>query len=278
MKNLRKHSAINGLLSFSGGLTYHLRALRYQNSLWLPFKATLRDWLTQWNPSERRLTILGSSAGHCFPFETLSRFDSITLNDPDRFATKLFIQRASRWISPDQIQLSTDDLLSPDANGQFDWSLTEEGLDKFRDTALLFTNCLGQIPFLSPLPEEHPVERNVARFIPWRRELEKHLARRTGSWCTYHDVYSSDVAPGILAPTPLDADRYANFSARNVFQNDDTSDPITLQDHFMEGFMPTHPRHRMSWQLLPKRWHLIEGLYYSAPADGLPESSPTGGK
>ena len=48
-------------LHASGGLIWHLRALRYRNSLWQPFRQTVQAWLESWQPPTDKLLIVGTS-------------------------------------------------------------------------------------------------------------------------------------------------------------------------------------------------------------------------
>lgn len=64
-------------LSPSGGLTYHLRALRWRRRLWAPFRAQVAAWLAAWQPPCSELLLLGPSAGYTLDPAFLSRFAAI---------------------------------------------------------------------------------------------------------------------------------------------------------------------------------------------------------
>ena len=53
-------------LSPSGGLVYHLRALRHRHG-WQPYADRLAGWLQAWSPPCRSLVLIGPSAGWTLP-------------------------------------------------------------------------------------------------------------------------------------------------------------------------------------------------------------------
>ncbi len=65
------------LLSPTGGLVYHLRALRHRRGLWAPFHRAVANWLAGWQPG-RELVIVGPSAGYALPAGFLMRFERVT--------------------------------------------------------------------------------------------------------------------------------------------------------------------------------------------------------
>ena len=74
------------LLAPSGGLVYHLRALRHRHGLWAPFQRVVADWLAGWQPGRRELVIVGPSAGYALPAGFLRRFERVTALEPDPLA------------------------------------------------------------------------------------------------------------------------------------------------------------------------------------------------
>lgn len=80
-------------LSPSGGLTYHLRALRWRRRLWTPFRAQVAAWLAAWQPPCSELLLLGPSAGYTLDPAFLSRFAAIHAVEPDPLAHWLLRRR-----------------------------------------------------------------------------------------------------------------------------------------------------------------------------------------
>ena len=51
------------LFTPSGGLVYHLRALRYGATLWRPFREVIGEWLVHHLPPDDELVLVGPSGG-----------------------------------------------------------------------------------------------------------------------------------------------------------------------------------------------------------------------
>ena len=143
-------SAFKGLISPSGGLFYHGRALRMRNELWLPFRTQLRTWIEAWNITDknRPLILVGPSAGWCLPIQWILNFSEVLIVEPDPLARKIFRWRLSQRkpsLTP-QI-LPNDFFFSP----QDPWNLSR--LNVFfakanaANAALLFCNVLGQLQY-----------------------------------------------------------------------------------------------------------------------------------
>ncbi|NDG85242.1 MAG: hypothetical protein EBX52_09445, partial [Proteobacteria bacterium] len=71
---------------FSGGVFYHLRALRYRKAYWDQHHNGVRKFLEEWNPASKKLLLVGPSAGYSLPSDWLARFDSIEAFEPDPVA------------------------------------------------------------------------------------------------------------------------------------------------------------------------------------------------
>lgn len=254
---MRTHFGLNGLISISGGLTYHARAIRYQRSIWTPFREDLGVWLAQWQPPEEELVILGPSAGHCFPFQIVRGFQALTLNDPDLLALRIFQKRALAAHSELSIRFHREDLLGPGPDGRFEWSPTLKGLEQFKGKALMFSNCLGQLPYLSA--------RKDCGFKEWKTALSKWLSSRSESWCTYHDLYSAE-APFVVPDCEKESSAPIGLEQLRKYIPAGGPKVIEIEDHSMEEFLPGHARRLMTWQILPKRWHLIEGIRHCSVA------------
>ena len=77
----------------SGGLGYHLRALRFRHSLWAPYIATVQRWLHDWRPPTDTLVVVGPSAGYALDAAFLARFRSVRALEPDPLARTLLRRR-----------------------------------------------------------------------------------------------------------------------------------------------------------------------------------------
>lgn len=155
------------LLAPSGGLVYHLRALRHRHGLWAPFQRVVADWLAGWQPGRRELVIVGPSAGYALPAGFLRRFERVTALEPDPLARWLLAHR------PDAGRLGFSRL---------NCLATPDGLARLAaahpEAAILFSNVLGQL---------------AAPAEDWRRLIARHLSGH--AWASYHDVISTTAPP-----------------------------------------------------------------------------------
>ncbi|MGK5083599.1 hypothetical protein WDW37_09865 [Bdellovibrionota bacterium FG-1] len=237
------------LFNPTGGLIYHLRALRYRNALWHEFRNALHPWLAQWAPSERALLLIGPSGGYCLPPSFLARFKQISAVDPDPWAPIIFhrrFRRNAQWIR--------QDYFSP-VRGVFDPSRFEILMSKHPHHAVLFCNFLGQLPLLNTAAATQP------SFSKWKAALPSLLEGR--SWATFHDRLSGELRPTLATNSPLC--RYEDCVADSRLLADFYKAPaedrqIELSDHLTGDLFPGHPRHFFRWQLTPGNWHLIEGI------------------
>jgi hypothetical protein len=102
------------LVTPTGGLVYHLRALRYGRA-WRPFRAAIERWLVQVLPPGEQLVLVGPSAGHCLPLEHLRRFQRLVVLEPDAVARMLLRRR----LRHDNVELrSGDELIEPLLRGR----------------------------------------------------------------------------------------------------------------------------------------------------------------
>ena len=128
---------MGALMTPSGGLRYHARALGHRRRLWGDFRRALALWLWQWQPGDRPLLLVGPSAAWCLPDALFRRFPTIDVLEPDPFARLLLGRRlralgnAPRW--------HTTDYLDPTAA-----RLPALAAD-FPEHAILFCNVLGQL-------------------------------------------------------------------------------------------------------------------------------------
>jgi hypothetical protein len=193
----------------SGGLTYHLKALRHQNGRWKPFRARVRDFLMNtWAPTEKELIVFGPSAGWTLPVDWLARFERVVFVEPDpvaRFLLKRKFPRAG-------IESSVEYLPWFDEG-----SRNFKGRSRFADlvarnpnSAILFANVLGQIKLLKT------VDENVDRDC--RREFSAALLGR--NWASYHDVLSSKAPLKSPFPSSPPRERDLDSLARHYFETD----------------------------------------------------------
>jgi hypothetical protein len=250
-------------LNPAGGLRYHLRGFRYARRLWSPFRFALAEWLYGWQPPEKRLVLVGPSAGYCLEPFTLERFDEIICLEPDPIARFLFerrLRRAPLEHRP-RLRFETRDLILGDA-ARFGEFLAAQG-----SSAVLFSNFLGQLRVLLGLAGPDPRLETVKGAIV--TALDGH------SWASFHDRLSGALIPALEEP----------FDAPRRLRNEELADTFyggheagsgligatgeqPLLDHLTEGLFPPERPHRyFTWELEPGHFHLIEATRLALTAD-----------
>lgn len=242
-------------LNPAGGLRYHARGFRFAKTLWHDFRFALAEWLYAWEPPERRLVIVGPSAGYCFQPFFFERFEEVLCLEPDPVARRLFefrLRRAPLETRP-RLRFESRDLLLDDPN-RFQAMLEAEG-----DVAVLFSNVVGQFRVLL-----EAVSADDPRLERLRRSLLPAIGPR--SFASFHDRVSGGVEPildgSVVVNRRLD-DRevveqfYAGSDDPDAMIRADGNGPLV--DHLTAGyFPPDRPHAYFSWQLLPGVYHLIE--------------------
>jgi hypothetical protein len=218
------------LKSSSGGLSYHLRALRYRNTLWAPFRREIATWLSGWSPRARALHIVGCSGGYCLDPAFVARFERVTAWDLDPVARFAFSRRFPG------AQVTGVDALT--ARGKFAPERLREALP--RDACVLFTNVLGQLVY--ELRRGAPVD--------WSR---LHAALSGREWASFHDRLSGF---GVFAPAPTEwrDDRALSMGFEGAAE---------VESHETELLRPEGALglRYFDWRITPRRVHRIEGFW-----------------
>ncbi len=218
----------------SGSLSYHLRAWRRRHTLWAPFHAQVRRWVTDWRPDTKHLVLIGPSGGYALTAQFLERFERVSVLEPDPLARWLLRRRFPGVV--------------------FDWResgyLAQPGgfarlAATFPDAALLFCNLLGQE--LQGQPAD--IDRAT-----WLAELEPALAGHL--WASWHDLVSTTRAPEGQAPACIDHAIPLDDLLTRVWCGGD----LEISDHETAGLCPSAPRRYALWHLAPRSHHLIEWL------------------
>ena len=236
----------DALVTPSGGLRYHMRALGHGRRLWGPFRRALARWLAEWEPGTRPLLLVGPSAGWCLPDAFLQRFPEIDVLEPDPLAWLLLGRRLRRLGC--RTRWHTTDYLEPHSG-----RLPALAAD-FPEHAILFCNVLGQLGAVDPDLADDVLEQ-------WSRDLGRVL--RAHHWATFHDRLSGALPPslvGLSAPvpsSPSDEELVQRFYQRT------TSRTVTLDTHGTASLLAGHPRWFLAWHLSPGHHHLIEAIRHS---------------
>lgn len=226
------HRATPSSLRQSGGLMWHVRALRHRR-LHDPFRHAIAAFLQGWTPDPSHLIVVGPSAGWFLPGPFLRLFSRLTLIDLDTSAPFFFQWRHGRhlkaggvghqWIHADFV------------------ACLPQLLSKHPEAAVLFCNVLGQLGL-----EREDYEGRLAQVPKW-------LAGR--AWASFHDRYSSPIPAGEWA----EASPFASTEAMDEGMLQRLGCRGEWTDHGTGGVLPAGIlRHYFPWQITPHRFHWIE--------------------
>jgi len=231
------------VLNSSGGLHYHLKALRYRRKLWQPYLKAVENWLGGLKIEERDLLVIGPSGGYSLPQEFLFQFDSIEAVDPDPVASWIF---RSRFSKGPPIGWHRDHF--------FDFDSMRKYLNQFPNHFILFANLLGQLRFIHPeLLDENFHSR-------WKKELNLILDNR--SWASFHDRLSGSLPPLIKNVGPVRSPPLSNKELVALYYRPRSSQQkkSTLLDHLTAQVLEADKSHYFSWEITPGYFHLIEAI------------------
>lgn len=224
------------LFNPTGGWLYHLRALRYRNTLWMPFRQQVAQFLKEWQPREKQLLILGPSGGHTLPTDFLQGFEKLWLFDPDRFAP-VFFQKNHPGLAP---QWSRTDLIFH--RKKFDAEKLNHWLEG-QNIAVLFSNLLGQLPLIGGLEPMHAWWKTV---LP---SLNRH------SWASYHDLFSFPEAAKLPPRLPDGA-----IVPQLVEWSMEKNKSLELIDHGTSELFANSPA--WCWNISSKQTHVVGGAFH----------------
>ena len=238
-------------LNPSGGLKYHLKALRFRRKYWQHHTFATRQWLDQWQPQSQHLVLLGPSAGYSISPSFLKKFQQITAIDPDPLSAQLFRLRTPQI----KVQWSRQNYLF--RNDKFLWP---EGLlylrEEYPESAVLFCNLLGHLPLL--------VRPNQDLMAKWLLHWQVFL--QNGEWASYHDLWSS---PATLPPKSWPSSSASEDLAISVRHFTATPGACTVYDHMTKNLFPKNAeRSQWLWQIEPGQVHCVEGVRPSKQVSG----------
>jgi hypothetical protein len=229
----------------AGGVRYHLRARRYRPQLWAAFRTDLDAWFESWRPAAKRLAIVGPSGGYCLPLGLVTRFDELVCFEPDPIARFVLARRLRALPGERKVTWITNDAwVEPVLRGdgpRSGWLRP--------DTALLFSNFVGQLMFLVNDPVWHRYQS------AWRERVWPIL--ETMPWASFHDRLSGPIAPAIASIDP----RGARLSDSQLLKWYGAHDTGELLDHASAELLPKGERYGyFHWPLTPDQHHLIEAV------------------
>ncbi len=235
------------LFSASGGLLYHLKALRHRDGLWAPYRTCLAGWIGERLANSPEVVLVGPSAGHCMPLEVFARVPEVLALEPDPVARWLL----GRRLRSASLRFETRDLLvTPLLSGA-------PGLDELLaerpSASVVFCNVLGQVGF-------GLTDREQARFQrEFRRRIVARLAGRL--WLSFHDRWSFDAHAPASSPVEMGFPRQPSDDELGRAWFGAEGPAVTVFDHATASLFPAElPHHYFAWQVTPRARHIIEGV------------------
>jgi hypothetical protein len=229
----------------AGGLRYHLRALRSRQHAWRPFREGLEVFFGAWRPAARTLAIVGPSGGYCLPLPMLAHFERFVIFEPDPLA-RMILKRRLHAAVPGRVVtfIAEDAWIGPLLRG----GGLPSGLFG-RDSALLFSNFVGQLAYIVP-------DRAFARFsAAWRAQLWPILEHTP--WASFHDRVSGAAPPP--RALPQGNERLSDAGLRALYEPNTLDAAVELIDHGSSELLPPARRYAyLNWPLTPDAHHLIE--------------------
>ena len=217
----------------TGGFFWHMRALVARQGLWTPFRHEVEAWLAGWKPPQRKLVLIGPSAGWCLPDSFLTRFDEIAAVDIDPAAPRLFGLVHGRALRRAGVSLVW-------SNASF-FADPAGVLDAHPQAAVLFCNVMGQRCI--QVRDSAAVEAEM---------LHLRALLKGRSWASFHDLLSGIASE---APAPRSLDRA--MSAYELLPSYGLGGEWF--DHLTGQLLPADaPRRIMPWRFKRDRLHLIE--------------------
>lgn len=217
----------------------------------------MAKWLDSWKPKEKKLIIFGSSAGYSLAENFLQRFHEVQCVEPDFFARWLLQKRFP------QIKFTFSrqyELLSQLEDK--DWA---NFLLKNQETAFLFCNILGQLPFLQKSSHQKFNDQIETKLTHLFKQLEGR------SWASYHDVVSTTNRIRSFAPATFflnEASKENSF--QKLLQQNFLDSEITITDHrTWSASCQTVTKNLLLtwWRMTPYRHHLIAFVSKESPAE-----------
>ena len=233
------------LLSNSGGLFWHAKALLRSNGAWADFRRRVKNFLSDWHDALQNqeghamsgMILIGPSGGWCLPkIGFLECFPELICIDPDASAKVVFNRRHRASRCPAQARTwihSTHQLVLPDL------------LKRHPHHAVLFCNVLGQLRYNENRTiEEIEFELNQLKFILQGRH-----------WASFHDrISGKGLIRWVVEREFLESRAISNQNlVRRVASTGE------WLDHLTEKVLPSANHRRLiCWPISQRRLHWIE--------------------
>lgn len=249
---------LKSLTSNSGGFFYHYNSIKFKNKLWTNYIITLNKWLMEKvEDKEKKVCLIGVSAGHSLTSDFISRFSDITIIEPDPLARLIFKYKFLK---------ST---LNFDFKNYFSYHKKDNYFifnELFTDQSqqnnyILFCNLLGQIPYL---------KTNATSSDFLYENIPPLLSQH--SWISYHDLISFKLHK-----------KFTNFKSLNevnlkkgIWDVQQLIESITnapkrklnVIEHATNKLFDGLRQKKsflIPWERTPNHWHIIECIKHTHP-------------
>jgi hypothetical protein len=223
----------------TGGLGWHLRALRYKRSLWANYLDQTASFLEGWSNQSLKpalvseLIIVGASAGWSLPADWVRGFSSLVLIDPDPLAPWLF--KRNHPVPAGQTRQWVRKTFEP---------VLPHLLEARPRAAILFNNLLGQLRLVTK--DLDTTEQQLA-------QIKTQLDDR--HWASFHDRISGDWTHAQQSA--------ATLRSAGPVSNEDLAKSFGCGgewlDHLTSQVLPPDtPRVIYPWRITTDRLHVVE--------------------
>ena len=247
----------SSLISASGGLLWHAKAILRYRSLWSDFTNRIERFLLDWKadmalgpgPQPKGLLLLGPSGGWCLPTKGfVDAFSEEIAVDPDPAARAIFRRR----FKPNDTQPAhTGGALSLTWVASTFERVLPALLIRHPHHAVLFCNVLGQLRYQD--------KKTLERIEFELGQIKLTLAGR--HWASFHDRISGEAKSTNLQELEF-------FSASTVTTNElakRVAKGGEWLDHLTESVLPAQAARRfMAWPIGQERIHWIEAGWVEA--------------
>ncbi len=234
----------------TGGLFYHIKALRYRRSLWKGFQSQIEKFQSEWlkaipHANRKHLVLVGGSGGYSQSQDFLKNFETLIHIDIDPWASFFFKRN------------------HPYANTRFyretifdhNYKIKSEFLTDYDETnsTWMWCNLLGQMG----LTHSEDLTQSILRNI--------QIQMKNYSWMSFHDIYSFE-APKNLIPSALPTEFDSPEQIRSAIQKLPIK-KVALADHLTIDRFQFDKRTLMLWPLTRKHYHFVEAGFSGACAE-----------
>lgn len=239
--------------SSSGGIVYHFRALAHRRH-WKRFIADVSAWSNIWLleqiRNDRRIELVGPSAGYTLPWRTLRKCPTLHAIEPDPIARAVLRRRHPTMTFDTRPGLGWN-------RDTYDPVALDRWFDERRDAALVFCNLLGQISLSQTLSPQ------------WTDRFQDRL--RSQVWLSFHDIYSANLRPQLpsISTAKLgESNLEGALCPHTLYAHAPKGTPLEVCDHLTKVLLAPFRKAKctkyFAWQITPGRWHLIEGICTTA--------------